>query len=85
MNIAESNLLLSESRGVNLPRDFVDGYDMDSWNVSKEQAKIIGNPHHELYWEVWDEVLETAYSVDDEGNTWKLMQFGDLFAVKYEE
>jgi hypothetical protein len=83
MKVKESNLLLSENRGVNIPRDFVDRYDMDEWNVTKEQAKIIGNPDHELYWEVWDEVIETAYRIDTNDNIWKLMEFGDIFEVIY--
>lgn len=36
-------------------------------------------PDSETYWESWDSVLANATYTDDEGNTWRLHQDGDLW------
>lgn len=73
-------ILLNDSRGVYIPRDFVDMFD---WaNIDTEDAKVCGNgPDEEWYWEAWDNILNNARHVDAHNNVWTLYQDGDLFAV----
>jgi hypothetical protein len=76
-------LLLSDSRGIYIPRDWVMYYQdiaaMDG--VRPENIEILkAGPDHEWYWEAWDEVLGMAHSIID-GKKWYLWQDGDLFAV----
>ena len=79
--------ILDESRGIYIPRDFqrefLDGNE-HLWNVTKEQSRILFDPDHEDYWEVWDEVLSNAYYVDHDGNEWNLIQEGSVFLVCYD-
>lgn len=86
------NLILSDARGVYIPRDFVtDGYNKvavdhcKAWGIEDEDAEILAaGPDHEYYWETWDEVLSSAQYVDKEGNKYFLWQDGDLWAFCYE-
>ena len=72
-------LLLSDSRGVYIPRDFA-MYLQDMDNVTVEDKQILSaGPDHEWYWETWDEVLQKATSTIN-GKTWRLWQDGDLWA-----
>lgn len=73
-------LLLDSNRGVYIPQHFADGF--DNWKgISEEQRTILKiGPEHDLYWEVWDSVLCSAYYEQDD-NTWELYQDGDLWAI----
>ena len=77
-------LLLSDARGIYIPRDFAS--DCTGWdNISDQDRKILENgPEHELYWDTWYEVLDTAFYEDKNGNTWHLFQDGDLFVYCFE-
>lgn len=85
-------LILSDARGVYIPRDFVtDTYnkvDVDhckAWNITQEDAEILASgPDHEYYWGTWDDVLNHACYTDDKGNKYFLSQDGDLWAFCYE-
>lgn len=85
------NLILSDARGVYIPRDFVtDNYKVavdhcKAWNITQEDAEILASgPDHEFYWETWDTVLSNAQYTDEEGNKYVLSQDGDLWAFCYE-
>jgi hypothetical protein len=75
-------LLLSDSRGIYIPRDFAmyHGDIMDG--VSAEDMEILkAGPDHELYWEAWDSVLQNATATaTHNGKVWRLWQDGDLWA-----
>lgn len=75
------NLLLSDSRGVYIPRDFADFG--EHWlGVKAEDLEILAaGPDHEHYWDAWDAVLGAATYVDEKCNVWHLSQDGDLWAV----
>jgi len=78
------NLLLSDSRGVYIPRDFADFG--EHWlGVKAEDLEILRRgPDHEdsqNYWDVWDSILYTATYVDANQNVWSLHQDGDLWAI----
>jgi hypothetical protein len=72
-------ILLSDNRGVYIPRDFALYFeDMDG--VRAEDMEILkAGPDHEGYWDAWDCVLSDAKR-EINGNVWRLYQDGDLFA-----
>lgn len=80
------NLLLSDARGIYIPRDFVQGFDLQLWGIDPDSwaAKTCANPDNEGYWEAWDQILDTAFYTDSEGNKFTLYQDGDLWALCYE-
>jgi len=86
------NLILSDARGVYIPRDFItdkyNGIAVDhckAWGITQEDAEILASgPDHEYYWETWDDVLSNAHYVDEEGNKYFLIQDGDLWALCYD-
>ena len=72
-------ILLSDSRGVYIPRDFA-LYCEDMDGVSAEDMEILkAGPDAEWYWEAWDSVLSNAKR-EINGKVWRLYQDGDLFA-----
>ena len=83
------SILLSDNRGVYIPRDFAEGFEFSEqgWkNVNQEDLNILKEgPEHEWYWETWFDVVNNAYYVDAGGKCWNLWQDGDLFAICYEK
>ena len=77
-------LLLSDARGVYIPRDFVDNFDLNKWHVDQKYIHLLSSPDNEWYWDYWDVVCSVAYFVDEHNNKWRLCQNGDLWAVCYE-
>ena len=78
------SLLLSDARGVYIPRDFVDNFDLDKWHVDNKYTYLLSSPNNEWYWDYWDVVCSIAYFVDEYNNKWRLCQNGDLWAICYE-
>ena len=78
------SLLLSDARGVYIPRDFVKNFDLRQWHIKEDYQDILSNPNNEFYWDYWDIVCTNAFFIDDSGNKWRLWQDGDLWAVCYE-
>lgn len=90
--------LLSDARGIYIPRDFVNGFAIECKEEDKEEAKsgkawqgitaenVINCQDHygEWYWEAWDSILNSAYWTDENGNKWELYQDGDLWAICYD-
>lgn len=80
------NLLLSDSRGVYIPRDFVTGFDMEKWQGISEDAVIeCSDIDNDFYWDAWIDILDHAFYVDSDGNKFTLYQDGDLWAICYEK
>ena len=81
-------LLLSDARGIYIPRDFAQdfNFDVDGWQgVSTEERIILLDPDHEDYWEVWHIVLSNAYYFDKPtGRIYHLHQDGDLWAFCFD-
>ena len=75
-------ILLNDSRGVYIPQNFAEFFDMRRWGVSDEHRDILlAGPHmaNDSYWDVWYEVLSDCSRTDSNGNVWYLWQDGDLF------
>ena len=79
-------LLLSDARGVYIPRDFVQGFDMVQWGLDPDSGAVrtCAEPDADGYWDAWDEVLRRAKYVADDGREFRLYQDGDLWALCYE-
>jgi hypothetical protein len=78
-------ILLNDTRGVYIPRDFVQGFDMEAWHITdQDMINDLQEPENEWYWESWESLMNNAYFVDSEGMTWRLYQEGDLFALSDE-
>lgn len=78
-------LMLSDARGIYIPRDFSLLFLIgeDGWQgISAEELEVLADPHHEDYWEVWFTVLSNAHYFDvPSGKVYHLHQDGDLWAV----
>jgi hypothetical protein len=75
------DLLLNDSRGVYIPRDFA--LNFINWDgIESEDIEILqaGPEDSDWYWETWDSVLCNASYTDEKGNVWRLHQDGDLFS-----
>ena len=76
-------LLLSDSRGQYIPRDFYNDFIFPAWGLDKEKFPALADPENEWYWEAWDELLNKAEWTDpDTGHKWRLWQDGDLFMIR---
>lgn len=78
-------LLLSDARGVYIPRDFVEGFDLKKWGLDPDgwEVESLYDPENYSYWDAWDQILSNAEYHKD-GHVWRLHQDGDLWAVCYE-
>ena len=74
-------LLLSDLRGVYIPANFVECFDLNQWNIDSKYIERLSSPDNEYYWDNWDLVLNNAKHTDKDGNTWHLWQNGDLLAI----
>jgi hypothetical protein len=81
-------LLLADTRGIYIPQNFAEEIDLNlhfdviKGGVTEKQMEVLLNgPTEELYWEVWDEILNGFEGQDAEGNIWTLYQDGDLFLI----
>lgn len=75
-------LLVSDHHGIYVPQVFAEiaRRDLFGDSISAEDWAILSaGPEHEHYWDVWDEVLNSAETEDGVS----LWQDGDLFAVSW--
>lgn len=76
-------ILLNDARGVYIPRDFVEGFDVTKWNLDPDswavQTCLAGPDDNDNYWDAWAEILSLA-QYERDGKYWDLHQDGDLFA-----
>lgn len=74
--------ILDSNRGVYIPKNFVDDFDLTLFeNVNDEAVATCKlGPDCEGYWDAWIEILNVKH-VDEDGTEWSLHQDGDLFMV----
>ena len=79
-------LMCDECNGVHIPRVWTNNTE-NIWGIPEEKWEEMQSmsPDHEWYWEAWQEILDMAKHVDQEGNTWRLYQDGDLWAYDEHE
>lgn len=76
-------LLIDDARGIYIPKNFAENFDLDEWGINGEEAApLLYGPDHEEYWDAWEDVLRHAEYTDDKGFKWTLYQGGDLFCVR---
>jgi hypothetical protein len=80
-------LLLSDARGVYIPRDFVTGFDLSKFVGIPDWARTTcsGGPEEEGYWDAWSEILDGAVCVTPNGRRFTLWQDGDLWLICIEQ
>ena len=91
-------LLLSDARGIYIPRDFrdfenicdADGVkigDSEEHKFILECLEDISNPDNRYYWDAWETILSSVYVyTDDTGmELYSLYQNGDLYAIPVKE
>jgi hypothetical protein len=93
-NLNAVNLILSDARGIYIPRDFLTDNDNNeatehckAWGLTKENKDWwidAIDPDSEYYRESWEWILNNAKYVDENGNVFRLHQDGDLWAYCYE-
>ena len=79
----EAILLLSDARGVYIPRDFTQAVPFSqTQNITPDDYAILAiGPDHKEYWEAWMTILDNARVTDTDGNEYYLWQDGDLWAI----
>ena len=77
-------ILLSDTRGVYIPRDFIANFDHKLWGITDEEAERCKDPDSEGYWDAWTAITDKAKHIDKNGIEWSLYQDGDLFAVSWD-
>jgi hypothetical protein len=77
-------LLLDGNRGVYIPKNFVEDFDLTAWEgIDAEDVAICKDPDHEHYWDAWCQITDHA-TFTKHGETWTLYQDGDLWALCFE-
>jgi hypothetical protein len=81
----DCQLLLCDSHGIYIPKLWSWGIsedDCEDLSVKWEDVKVCqSGPDAELYWESWQNICDSA-SWEENGSEWRLLQSGDLWAVK---
>ena len=80
------SLYADSQRGVYIPKEFAETYNRSLWQgIDKDDIDVLcAGPEHEQYWDAWDNVLNNAKVVGDDGYTYILYQDGDLWVICYE-
>jgi hypothetical protein len=81
--LSNIEILLSDARGIYIPRDFFLGFDLEKWHLKAEDLTALNDPENENYWYVWDHVLNNAYCILN-GKKYTLWQDGDLWAMAFD-
>lgn len=70
-NIVESEIFLSSSHGIYIPKLCVEQLDINKiQGIRHSDLEVLKNVDDEDYWEIWDYFLCNA-SVELEGRTWR--------------
>jgi len=83
----QTELLLSDTRGIYIPRDFAqlfsDAFDYpgrcSGWTYYDAILTLLEGPEVEYYWDAWQAVLDNARLIEDDSVF--LYQDGDLFMI----
>jgi hypothetical protein len=77
-------MLLDGSRGIYVPSTFVELYNVFEWGFYEDEhniATLAEGPDGDSCWDAWDEVLNKAEFIDQDGNKWFLHHDEDLWAM----
>lgn len=73
-------LAVDGSFGIYVPERFFERFPQFLDHLSEDEKKIINNPDHEHYYEVWDHFVSN-FEVIKDGDRWFIHQDGDVFFV----
>ncbi len=74
-------MLLDDHRGIYIPRDFVQDFDLTRWKgIDQDDIDVCLDPEHEYYWDAWQDILDNA-TFTENGFTWVLYQDGAVWAL----
>jgi len=81
----DCQFLLGDSHGIYIPQLYcsdISEDDCEDLSVSWEDVRLCqSGPDEELYWDAWQSICDSA-SWEENGSEWRLLQNGDLWAVK---
>lgn len=77
-------LLIDEHHGIYVPYLFCCYYANQFQGIDPEDIETCMNPENEWYWEAWENILDSAYLVQD-GKKYFLYQDMDLFLIEEDE
>lgn len=78
-----SQLLIGDGVGIYIPAKFYKDFNLEGWHIKPEDFKELENVDSLEYWQAWDDLLNDAYYLDENG-LWRLEQDdGSLFARLY--
>jgi len=84
---ADCQLLLGDSHGIYIPQLYcsdISEDDCEALSICWEDVKTCqSGPDEELYWDAWQSICDSA-SWEDNGEEWRLLQNGDLWAIRAE-
>ncbi len=88
-------LILSDARGMYIPRDFLTDYlgniaedHCTAWGLTTDNSdwwQDAVSPCSEHYWDCWDWILDNAQYTTPDGDIYRLYQEGDLWGICYEK
>jgi len=84
--INQPTLVISDSHGIYVPRNFISFITISATytitNVEKEAIEIVrSGPDHEHYWDAWDEIERDAIITDDDNLRYFIHMDGDCWIV----
>ena len=71
-------ILINEDAGIHLPRKFYENFDLRTWGLEPTDYQELQDPEHELYWDLWEDLLSKAIHYNTKG-VWKLDHNNDLY------
>jgi hypothetical protein len=77
-------LLVPSGYGVYIPQAFAEQANLAEWGLADDDwdvAVLLDGPKHPDYFESWDNIINRACKVDEEGRHWHLEIPEDLWAV----
>ena len=81
----DCKLLLSDAHGIYIPQLYcqsVSEDDCEDLSIGWEDVKVCqSGPDEEHYWEAWQSICDAA-EYEEGGEMWRLLQNGDLWAIK---
>ena len=81
----DCKLLLSDAHGIYIPQLYcqsVSEDDCEDLSIGWEDVKVCQcGPDEEHYWEAWQSICDAA-EYEEGGEMWRLLQNGDLWAIK---
>lgn len=83
LDLTHAELFADSNRGQYIPQFFAQAIDRDCvTSVTAEDWKTLeAGPDHDLYWDAWASVLDSATITDKDGKKYSLHQDGDLWLV----